>query len=458
MKRLSLRELPPEIPPIEPFAFDRLDRKPSADALTDLVTWAATPLTLAIDGAWGAGKTTFLRMWAQQLRNRGLAAFYHNAWENDFASDPFVAVATEIRAALRDHCPTARLEALTRRARQLVWRAGPRIAKALARRLVDADDVSDAVAEALEDIAAERLRRYEHTKQDVDAFRGELARLAAELEARRRPLPIVCLIDELDRCRPEFGIALLEDLKHIFGVPGFVFAIAVDKRQLGCSLRMLYGAEVDTEAYLRRFFDLEFRLPAAAVDAYVAALLDRWDVPAALEGRASRSADEVHLREVLGGLAGVFHLSLRDAEKCVGRAMIALRSTGREHGLHGVLLSALLVLKLARPRLYEEFADGRIGARALLDEIARRPGGHEFLDRSCGAALEAYLFLCQKQPRPDASPLARYLEQARDGSLGASAQRRFRRKLAAFEETVEAGGEECLPNLHRRIELLDRFV
>ena len=46
----------------DPFANDRLDRRQPAEILTHLVNSFEGPCVLAVDGAWGAGKTTFLRM------------------------------------------------------------------------------------------------------------------------------------------------------------------------------------------------------------------------------------------------------------------------------------------------------------------------------------------------------------------------------------------------------------
>ena len=38
--------------------------------------------------------------------------------------------------------------------------------------------------------------------------------------------PAVIIIDELDRCRPDFAVSTLEILKHFFDIPGFVFILA----------------------------------------------------------------------------------------------------------------------------------------------------------------------------------------------------------------------------------------
>ena len=45
---------------------------------------------MALNGSWGTGKTTFVRMWQKYLENAGYKTAYINAWEMDFATNPLV--------------------------------------------------------------------------------------------------------------------------------------------------------------------------------------------------------------------------------------------------------------------------------------------------------------------------------------------------------------------------------
>ncbi|MEN3754913.1 P-loop NTPase fold protein [Mangrovibacter sp. SLW1] len=72
--------------------------------------------------------------------------------------------------------------------------------------------------------------------------------------------PIFILIDELDRCRPDYAISLLEIVKHIFDIKKFVFIIATDTDQLQHSIKNIYGNEFAANDYLGRFFHRRFTL------------------------------------------------------------------------------------------------------------------------------------------------------------------------------------------------------
>ena len=51
---------------------------------------------MSLDGAWGTGKTTFVKMWQQQLNNHEFKTIYFNAWEHDYMTDPLVALMGEL--------------------------------------------------------------------------------------------------------------------------------------------------------------------------------------------------------------------------------------------------------------------------------------------------------------------------------------------------------------------------
>ena len=77
-----------KIPSANPFVNCKLNREPYAKVLTEIVNSYADGFVLAINNDWGTGKTTFVKMWRQQLINEGFQTIYFNAWENDFNNNP----------------------------------------------------------------------------------------------------------------------------------------------------------------------------------------------------------------------------------------------------------------------------------------------------------------------------------------------------------------------------------
>ncbi|WP_230847452.1 P-loop NTPase fold protein, partial [Pluralibacter gergoviae] len=68
------------------------------------------------------------------------------------------------------------------------------------------------------------------------------------------------IIDELDRARPDFSLDLLEKIKHLFSVEGFVFMLSVNREQFERSIEQRYGS-IDSRTYLNKFVNYWFNLP-----------------------------------------------------------------------------------------------------------------------------------------------------------------------------------------------------
>ena len=89
---------PLEIEPNEGFTPEKdiFGLKPFGDQLTRLVSALEDPTVLLLDGKWGTGKTTFVKMWCRVLTKAGIPNIYFDAFANDYHEDAFLAVAGEI--------------------------------------------------------------------------------------------------------------------------------------------------------------------------------------------------------------------------------------------------------------------------------------------------------------------------------------------------------------------------
>ncbi len=100
--------------------------------------------------------------------------------------------------------------------------------------------------------------------------------------AKKNKQPIVIIIDELDRCRPDYAVKTLEVLKHFFDVSGFVFVLALDEKQLESSVNCLFGTN-NFEGYKRKFINNTFLLPAPDRKAFTEFLYDKFGMAILIE-------------------------------------------------------------------------------------------------------------------------------------------------------------------------------
>ena len=250
----SIRQPDFDISPDDPFENDLLDRKHLAETLTNLVTKFESPYVVAIDAAWGAGKTTFIKIWTQALRNQNYPVVQFNAWENDFAGNAMVALSSELTDALREYdSKIGKIEDLKAELRKIVENsavAGVRLATV---GVVDLDSLVN---------KGDMLADYAESLELIKKFKTNLKYFAKKLK-KQKNCPVVVVIDELDRCRPLYAIELLEVAKHLFSVKNIIFVLAINLRELGHSIKAVYGSDFDSHEYLERFIDITIPLPKA---------------------------------------------------------------------------------------------------------------------------------------------------------------------------------------------------
>ena len=184
----------------------------------------------------------------QYLVNKGIPVVSFNAWESDYASDPFTAIATELTDVLGAYADESKAETTKKiaiamkRAKELLQSRTPAILRSL---LAQVPVAGPALGEVIDGLAAtyadERLSAYRQARKSVEQFRSALRDMAGSVSQSGKDFPLVLMIDELDRCRPSYAVELLEVAKHLFSVDGIVFVLAVNRRELAHSIQALYG-------------------------------------------------------------------------------------------------------------------------------------------------------------------------------------------------------------------------
>lgn len=108
-----------------------------------------------------------------------------------------------------------------------------------------ADQVDLAIASKFESSKADKLA--------LSNFRTFISNIALNHSNGNK---IVFIIDELDRCRPDFALELLEKIKHLFSVQGITFLLVMNRSQLEESVKSRYGAGIDSSTYLQKFINV----------------------------------------------------------------------------------------------------------------------------------------------------------------------------------------------------------
>ena len=287
---LSLRPRPFVADKSAPFANDLLGRQPQVEALSAVVMCTDRHATLLVDAPWGGGKTAFLRMCAAYLRSHDLTVVEFNAWTDQYTKRPLL----DLIGALSARLPSA---------------ASGRISSG----------ASDLVALLNAAQPDPRVVSWDDHRRAVECFTSSLADVVDEQDR------IVVVVDELDRCQPDYAIQLLAEIHHLFSVDGLVVLLGVNRGELCESVRSVYGDDFNADSYLRRFADQPVDLPSPT----------RTDLEKFMEhlyretGLDTRLRADSYTRLMLEVLIGPDDRTLRDLEQFVFRVAVVLASIPR---------------------------------------------------------------------------------------------------------------------------------
>lgn len=212
---------------------------------------------------------------------------------------------------------------------------------------------------------------YANQVEAISSIREKLSSLAEVLQQNYdATLPVIVLVDELDRCRPNYAIEMLEVIKHFFATKNFVFVIGNDTQQLSCSIKAIYGNDFDSQQYLKRFFDRQAALPLPNLLDYVRTKnLDHVNFNSIhlfpKYGQNSVGVDGV--QQVVADMAKAYDLKIRDIDQLWAKlksCLIQIQTTNDNSYIDNyVNIIALVVGLIEQDKNFSEFRDRKLGHR-----------------------------------------------------------------------------------------------
>ncbi|GHU49558.1 hypothetical protein FACS1894127_3080 [Clostridia bacterium] len=397
---------------------DVFNRKPFVESIMKLVSeWGGEifcnkdALSISIDSAWGTGKSSLIGMWYNYIKespkySRYKVAYY-NAWQNNYFNDAFRPLVVELSGI--DEGP--KMEAFKRQSVEMAMalqEGDNQVIKLLAGKgLVEGSGYFDGFRK-INQVSAE--------------FAKSLKKLAPDNGK------LVVFIDELDRCRPDFAVATLELIRHYMSVPGVIFIFMLDLEQLIHLVRTIYGFDTDAWGYLRRFFNISFKMPAPDIRKYVDNLLYN-------SINNSDPLKEVKFSKHMADMFDYFGLPIRDVEKITTNFIIfyTMNGVNKDPLKPGLLLRLtiylyFMILKYKYPAVYRgilnrggyhiegDLVEGgyvlqrRYCAQGDVKDLLRTLQGNKFWDDNIGSKLIAEYLI--PDIVPDAKNIGSHIDKA----------------------------------------------
>ncbi|MBO9406227.1 hypothetical protein J7399_02210 [Shimia sp. R9_1] len=360
---------------------DKLGREATGEKLSDLVERIDDPLVIALDGAWGSGKSVFLKCWVgEHLKHHGdkTQTVYFDAFQHDYLDDPLIALTSAISERIeRDpESKSAKAWRIAKNAAPFLGKAALRLGTAaLVGKAIsltgDEDgalnDIGDKLSEEGGDIAKsldDFWKKEDGKRAAMEAFRSALVQLTAPDEQGSPAQKLVIVIDELDRCRPDYALSVLETVKHFFNVDGVHFVLGTNLKELANSVKARHGTENNAERYLQKFYSIRLQLPK------LTSVSDANSAPRYYEevvSQLGQDRDWIHDRIVLliRNMPAESMPTPRDLERIGALANCVIDSSTLRHEHQYMALAILIVLSIIDPKLQDALLLGVAEKRAV---------------------------------------------------------------------------------------------
>ena len=303
---------------------------------------------ISLDARWGEGKTFYVRQIEKTLEyltkrawgdgqaetveelnpyfqntvlnsislNQSYLPIYYNAWLYDNHDDPLMSLIYTIVKKANQYINTA----LDKSKKERLLQALSSLSVSFNFGFVQISASGEGIKDAL---TVEDILKNINTAEEI----RELVKNILDSVITEKAQRLVIFIDELDRCRPNYAIEMLERIKHYFDDERIIFVVSVNKEQLVHTISKHYGYGFDSTGYLNKFFDINAYLPEVSNN-----LFD------------SYRNDQHHLNKIAEGLNDYYKLSLRDG--LIFKQRISMLSPGlvNDLSLNGWCLSLFVPL------------------------------------------------------------------------------------------------------------------
>ena len=398
--------LPPlEIGETEGFSDEKdiFGRKRYGENLLSLINKTDDELVIAIDAPWGQGKSTFIKMWRGHLLNEGFQSIYFDAFENDYQADPFLAISSEIYSLIPDENNRNDFKEKAVKALSVISTTALKAGlSGVTGGLINipagtSQDITKAASDLYADYLEEKIINSKVEKQSIVNFKTHLEGLSKTLADGNK---LIFVIDELDRCKPKFALAIIESIKHLFSTKNLCFVLVVNRGQLEESVRHEYGSNIDASGYLTKFITLWNTLPKDLKEEE----LDTFTYLLKCSESMNFKFDDFNqeLLKFFQDINELFELSLRDIERALTNFSLLINThtsnQSRDYNLIYLCYWILSVMKLKTPDDYSIITNKYLDHSNINSKLNNLPN-REYFNEVTNLSFRVMDFMSRKDLR-----------------------------------------------------------
>jgi hypothetical protein len=338
------------------------------EALIKYIRLTDTPITIALQGEWGSGKTSLMNLLRYNLCESENASYFPiwiNTWQYSLMKTPQQAIISILEGIINQIGVLNPNQSHWDESKKKIGSIFKKMATVGTKVAVGAVGIDGGLVDEL--LASDAAQ----PESDIIQLKNEILKLIdTALLQDTSKCGFVFYIDDLDRIDPPVAVEILELLKNIFDLERCVFVLAIDYDVVIKGLKPKFGELTDAnEREFRSFFDkiiqLPFSMPVASynIDTFLVDALGK------IEFFTQQELDDHSLAETLSEIA---HLSVGSNPRSLKRltntlALISIinetqcSSQNEEEVTYDrqskVLNFAMVCMQIAYPYIYNQLTE-----------------------------------------------------------------------------------------------------
>ncbi|CQR26010.1 NTPase protein [Streptococcus varani] len=242
---------------------DLLGIEKYVNGLARFIEKCDTPLTIAVQGDWGSGKTSIMKQVNSAL-GKDIKTIFFNTWQYsqfNMSEELGLSFIIEFIEKLEQRGNSANRK---KRWNFLSWDLLSKGIKYIDLPVINGEKISEDISSYFEYLSNRNKTIKEFKKEFNDIINN----------TRGKHDRIVIFIDDLDRLVPERAIELLEILKLFFDCERCVFVLAIDYDVVVRGVKSKYGEDFDRDkgrAFFDKIIQVPFTVPTASynINSYI---------------------------------------------------------------------------------------------------------------------------------------------------------------------------------------------
>ena len=332
------------------------------EALVEFIRFTNTPITIALQGEWGSGKTSLMNQLRYELCDKDDAPYYPiwvNTWHYSLMKTPSQAI-----MSILDGCISqiGNLNADTHK-----WDESKKKIGSIFKKMATVGTKIAASHVGIDGgMIDEIFTPGSNAESDILQLKNEIAQLIdAALNENPSKIGFTFYIDDLDRIDPPVAVEILELLKNIFDLDRCVFILAIDYDVVIKGLKSKFGELTNkNEREFRAFFDkiiqLPFSMPVASynIDSFLVDALKK--ISFFTEEELNDSILAENLSEIARLSVGSNPRSLKRLSNTLSLISIINKKLKTEYASQDqnkLLNFALVCMQIAYPYIYNQLVE-----------------------------------------------------------------------------------------------------